>query len=58
VNLIGSARPRAALLRHEGESFIYVQTGPESFTRRGVELERPLLDGWLVKEGAKAARRW
>jgi len=45
--------PRAALLRHGGEVFVYVQTGDDTFERREVELVRLLVDGWFVDEGLK-----
>ena len=46
--------PRDALVRHEGEVFIYVQTGDETFERKEIELDHPLADGWFVHEGLKA----
>lgn len=46
--------PRSALVRHEGEAFVYVQRGPELFERHEVELEHPLENGWFVAEGLKA----
>lgn len=45
--------PREAILRHEGEVFVYLQTGDETFQRREIELERPLANGWFVGEGLK-----
>ena len=46
--------PRSALVRHEGEAFIYVQRSPGLFERREVELAHPLEKGWFVAEGLKA----
>jgi hypothetical protein len=43
--------PRSSLLRHEGRSFVYVQTADETFTRREVRLDRPTKDGWFVAGG-------
>lgn len=43
--------PRSALLRHDGELFVYVQSGAELFRRTRVELGRPLPAGWLVQSG-------
>jgi|KBSSwiStaDraftv2_1062776.scaffolds.fasta_scaffold373155_2 hypothetical protein len=40
--------PRAAILRHAGEAFVYVQTGDDSFERKPVELERPLDSGFFA----------
>lgn len=45
--------PREALLRHEGEVFVYVQTAAEMFERKEIELERPMVAGWFVREGLK-----
>jgi len=42
--------PRDAIVRHEGEAFIYVQTGDESFERKEIELEHPLEKGWFTEE--------
>jgi hypothetical protein len=43
--------PRAALLRHEGEVFVYVQTDEETFQRKEVEAERPVENGLFVRSG-------
>jgi hypothetical protein len=48
----GVVVPRDAIVRHEGEAFIYVQAGDEQFERREIELEHPLEKGWFV-EGLK-----
>ena len=45
--------PREALIRHEGEVFIYVQAGEDTFARREIELNRPSDAGWFVHEGLK-----
>jgi hypothetical protein len=49
--------PRAALLRHAGRSFLYVQTAGDTFARRPVQLERPTSDGWFVASGLAAGER-
>lgn len=46
--------PRAAIVRHEGEAFVYVQTDTELFLRKEIELARPVAQGWFVEEGLKA----
>ncbi len=46
--------PRAAIVRHEGEAFVYVQTDPDLFLRKEIELVRPVAQGWFVEEGLKA----
>lgn len=48
--------PREAIIRHEGEAFVYVQTGKETFERKAVELHHPLAAGWFtdgLKSGVK-----
>ena len=50
----GVTVPREALLRHEGEVFVYVQTGDNMFERKEIELDRPTEAGWFVHEGLKA----
>jgi hypothetical protein len=48
--------PRESVIRHEGEAFVYVQTGGEKFERKEIELEHPLSKGWFVgqlKPGTK-----
>jgi multidrug efflux pump subunit AcrA (membrane-fusion protein) len=39
--------PRDAVLRHEGETFVYLQTVADEFQRKAVELERPVGNGWF-----------
>ena len=39
--------PRDAIVRHEGEAFVYVQTGDDTFARHEIELEHPLDKGWF-----------
>jgi hypothetical protein len=43
--------PRDAVLRHEGETFVYLQKD-DVFQRQAVALERPVADGWFVPVGA------
>ena len=50
----GVTVPREALLRHQGEVFVYLQTGDETFARRQIVLERPADSGWFVHDGLKA----
>jgi len=49
--------PSAALVRHAGRSFLYVQTADDTFARRVVRLERPTGDGWFVASGLAAGER-
>jgi hypothetical protein len=43
--------PRAAIVRHEGELFVYVQTDEETFRRQEIHAERPVENGWFVRAG-------
>lgn len=45
--------PRAAIVRHEGEAFVYMQTTEELFLRKEVELHHPVAKGWFTDEGFK-----
>ena len=49
----GVVVPRAALLRHEGEVFVYRRTGADTFRRAGIALDRPTDGGWFVSRGLK-----
>jgi hypothetical protein len=50
----GVVVPREAIVRHEGEAFIYVQKGEDIFVRKELELEHPLKNGWFIETGLKA----
>lgn len=43
--------PREAVLRHQGETFVYLQKD-DVFQRKTVTLERPVGNGWFVAVGA------
>ena len=45
--------PRGAILRFNGATWIYLETGEEKFSRVEVALGSPLTDGWFVREGLK-----
>ena len=47
----GVIMPRGAILRHEGRTFMYLQTAADAFERKGVTLGHPTGDGWFVSEG-------
>ncbi len=49
--------PRTAVIRHEGEAFVYVQTGDELFERKEVELHHPTEKGWFEDEGLKPGQK-
>jgi hypothetical protein len=40
--------PRDAILRHQGETFVYFQTGGDTFQREAIGLDRPTDAGWFV----------
>jgi multidrug efflux pump subunit AcrA (membrane-fusion protein) len=44
----GVVVPGSALVRFEGEVFIYVQKAEDKFEREEVKLDVPLKNGWLV----------
>ena len=39
---------RSAVVRHEGQAWVYVQTSGNQFLRRPVILERPVENGWFT----------
>lgn len=45
--------PASAVVRFSGAAWVYVQTGPGTFQRAAVSLERPLAEGWFVRQGVK-----
>lgn len=47
----GFVIPRAAVVRHEGEAFVYVQSGDTTFERKEIEMEHPFNGGWFIKSG-------
>ena len=47
----GFAIPSSAILRHDGATWIYVQTGVTNFVRHTISLEEPLENGWFVSSG-------
>ena len=49
--------PSAAVVRHAGRAFLYVQTSDETFARQEVRLDRPTADGWFVAGGLAAGQR-
>ena len=53
----GVTVPRAAIVRHEGEAFIYIATKDGEFTKQEIELEHATPGGWFVHEGLKAGEK-
>jgi len=46
--------PSSALVRHEGQVFVYLQKAEDKFEREEVKLDLPLKDGWLVTSDISA----
>jgi hypothetical protein len=44
----GGLAPRAALVRHEGLAWVYVEASAGNFLRREVSLDRPVEGGWVT----------
>ena len=62
LKLAGAAQagvlvPRNAVLRFNGATWIYLQTGEEKFSRVEVGLGSPLANGWFVREGLKLGEK-
>jgi hypothetical protein len=49
----GVTVPREAVVRFNGTTWVYVQTGDDTFQRTEAALDRPLDKGWFVHEGLK-----
>jgi multidrug efflux system membrane fusion protein len=55
--LHGVLLPRAAVLRHAGETWVYLQTDETQFRRVAVALTHPTESGWMISEGLKSGDR-
>lgn len=53
----GVLLPRSAVVRFNGATWVYVQTGEETFERTEVTLASPLDNGWFVSQGLKPAQK-
>lgn len=49
----GVALPDSALVRYNGTTWVYLQTGDTTFARTEVRLEQPLEHGWFVSTRVK-----
>ena len=49
--------PRETVVRFNGTTWVYVQTGDDTFQRTEAKLDRPLDKGWFVREGLKPQAR-
>jgi hypothetical protein len=56
--LNGMVIPRAAVIRHDGRTWVYVQVDDTNYRRHEIALERPLETGWFAGEsgGVKAGQ--
>jgi hypothetical protein len=45
--------PRDAVLRHEGKTYVYLQTADTLFHRQAISLDRPTTKGWFVSHELK-----
>jgi hypothetical protein len=43
--------PSAAVLRHAGKAWVYLQAGDNEFVRREIPLDRPADNGWFIAGG-------
>ena len=50
-SLNGVTVSRDAVIRYEGKTWVYLQTGDNEFTRREVPLDYPAEKGWFVPSG-------
>ena len=50
----GVTVPRSAVVRVNGATWVYLQTGDDEFERVAAALDRPLDGGWFVANGLKA----
>lgn len=50
----GFAIPSSAILRFEGATWIYLQTGATNFVRHTIALGEPMKNGWFVSNGVSA----
>ncbi|MCX6897556.1 MAG: hypothetical protein NT105_02545 [Verrucomicrobia bacterium] len=53
----GLRLPRSAIVRHEGQAFVFVAVGVDAFARRRVEIAPPQADGVIVMSGVKVDER-
>jgi hypothetical protein len=50
----GVTVPRSAVVRYNGATWVYVQSGDETFARSEMACDRPVDAGWFVASGLKA----
>lgn len=52
--MAGVLLPRSAVVRFNGATWVYLQTGSDTFVRQEVTLDRPLERGWFVRGSLSA----
>jgi hypothetical protein len=57
ATLPGVELPRSAVVRFNALTWIYIQTGDETFERKEVALDRPLKGGWFVRQELQPGAR-
>ncbi|PYJ07805.1 MAG: hypothetical protein DME25_02890 [Verrucomicrobia bacterium] len=55
--LQGCLLPDSTVVRHASQSWAYVQTSDNTFTRREIKLDQRMEAGWFVKDGIAAHER-
>jgi RND family efflux transporter MFP subunit len=53
----GLVIPQSAVVRYAGRSSVFVQTGPETFVRQEISIDRPARDGYVVNAGFRPGDR-
>ena len=53
----GFVVPESALVRHEGEIFVYLLQAGDGYRRTPIELDRAVIGGWGVHQGLAAGAR-
>jgi len=49
----GALLPEGAVVRHNGFTWVYLQTGDQTFERRQVNLDTPVSNGWFIRSQLK-----
>ena len=53
----GVAVPEAAIVRADGQAYVYVAIATDQFARRAVVTDTPIAEGWLVRSGLAPGTR-
>jgi len=53
----GLVVPRLALVRHEGETFVFREASPDLFERKAIKQRQPLTNGWFIQSELKAGEK-